>query len=131
MALQANSWICCPQLPYHPSKNGTHSTCFCSTTGHTPRVDACQDDVPNSISRGVSKGQDFNAQPLVPEHRDDPRHHTLFVPTEGENLNKNSSRTVFSRRDPAKPPPPLNSNLNFWNVLDLSYYLCVFCGIKY
>ena len=25
-----------PQLPYHPSKNGTHSTCFCSTRGHTP-----------------------------------------------------------------------------------------------
>ena len=31
MALRANSWICCPQLPYHPSKNGTHSTCFCHT----------------------------------------------------------------------------------------------------
>ena len=36
MALQANSWICCPQLPYHPCKNGTHSTCFGSTGGHTP-----------------------------------------------------------------------------------------------
>ena len=22
------AWICCPQLPYHPCKNGTHSTCF-------------------------------------------------------------------------------------------------------
>ena len=38
MALQAKSWICCPQLPYHPSKNGTHSTCFCSTGGHTPNI---------------------------------------------------------------------------------------------
>ena len=35
MALRANSWICLPQLPDHPSKNGTHSTCFCSTRGHT------------------------------------------------------------------------------------------------
>ena len=31
------AWICCPQLPYHPCQNGTHSTCFCSTGGHTPR----------------------------------------------------------------------------------------------
>ena len=30
------AWICCPQLPYHPCKNRTHSTCFCSTGGHTP-----------------------------------------------------------------------------------------------
>ena len=37
MALQANSWICCPQLPYHPCKSGTHSTCFCSTRRHTPK----------------------------------------------------------------------------------------------
>ena len=36
MALRANFWICCPQLPYHRWKNGTHSTCFCSTRGHTP-----------------------------------------------------------------------------------------------
>ena len=36
MALRASSWICCPQLPYHPFKNGTHSTCFCGTRGHTP-----------------------------------------------------------------------------------------------
>ena len=27
-------WICCPQLPHHPCKNGTHSTCFYSTGGH-------------------------------------------------------------------------------------------------
>ena len=25
----------CPQLPYHPCKNGMHSTCFCSRIGHT------------------------------------------------------------------------------------------------
>ena len=31
------AWICCPQLPHHPCKNGTHSTCFYSTGGHTPR----------------------------------------------------------------------------------------------
>ena len=37
MALGTNSWICCPQFPYHPSNNGTHSTCFCSTRGHTPK----------------------------------------------------------------------------------------------
>ena len=30
------AWICCPQLPYHPCKNRTHSTCFYSTGGHTP-----------------------------------------------------------------------------------------------
>ena len=29
-----SSWICCPQLPYHPYKTGTHSTSFCSTRGH-------------------------------------------------------------------------------------------------
>ena len=31
-------WICCLQLPHHPCKNGTHSTCFYGTGGHTPRV---------------------------------------------------------------------------------------------
>ena len=30
------AWICCPQLPHHPCKNGTRSTCFYSTGGHTP-----------------------------------------------------------------------------------------------
>ena len=29
------AWVCCPQLPDHPCKNGTHSTCFYSTGGHT------------------------------------------------------------------------------------------------
>ena len=28
------AWVCCPQLPHHPCKNGTHSTCFYSTGGH-------------------------------------------------------------------------------------------------
>ena len=28
--------------------------------------------------------QDFSAQPLVPQHRDDSRHHTEFAPTEDE-----------------------------------------------
>ena len=37
MALRANSWICCPQPAYHPCKDGTQSTCFCSTRGHAPR----------------------------------------------------------------------------------------------
>ena len=32
------SWICCPQLPYHPCKNRTHSTYFYSTGGHTSKV---------------------------------------------------------------------------------------------
>ena len=32
------AWICCPQLPHHPCKNGTHSTCFYSTGGHTPII---------------------------------------------------------------------------------------------
>ena len=32
------AWICCPQLPYHPCKNGTHSTCLYSTGGHTPMM---------------------------------------------------------------------------------------------
>ena len=31
------AWICCPQLHHHPCKNGTHSTCFYSTGGHTLR----------------------------------------------------------------------------------------------
>ena len=31
------AWICCPQLPHHLGKNGTHSTCFYSTGGHKPR----------------------------------------------------------------------------------------------
>ena len=44
MALRAKSWICFPQLPYHPCKDGTHSTCFCSTGGHSPRFgsEMCQ-----------------------------------------------------------------------------------------
>ena len=37
MGLWTFAWICCPQLPHHPYKNGTHSTCFYSTGGHTPR----------------------------------------------------------------------------------------------
>ena len=36
MGLWTFAWICCPQLPYHPCKTGTHSTCFYSTGGHTP-----------------------------------------------------------------------------------------------
>ena len=40
-ALGADSWTCCPQLPYHPCKNGTLSTSFCSTWGaHTDIFDA-------------------------------------------------------------------------------------------
>ena len=31
-------WICCPQLAQHPCKNGTHSTCFYSTGGHTLKL---------------------------------------------------------------------------------------------
>ena len=34
-ALRANSWICCPQLPYHPSKNGMHSTYAFAAQGVT------------------------------------------------------------------------------------------------
>ena len=34
------AWICCSQLPHHPCKNGTHSTCFYSTGGHTPTLGA-------------------------------------------------------------------------------------------
>ena len=30
------AWVCCLQLPHHLCKNGTHSTCFYSTGGHTP-----------------------------------------------------------------------------------------------
>ena len=36
------AWICCPQLTYHPCKNGTHSTCLYSTGGHTPMNYLCQ-----------------------------------------------------------------------------------------
>ena len=38
MPFEQNFWICCPQLAYHRCKNGTHSTCFCSTRGHTPTI---------------------------------------------------------------------------------------------
>ena len=30
--LHANSWICYPQLPDHPCKNGMHCTSFCNTS---------------------------------------------------------------------------------------------------
>ena len=43
--LRANSWSRCPQLPYHPSKNETHSTSFCSTRGHTPDAIAVASDL--------------------------------------------------------------------------------------
>ena len=33
--------ICCPQLPHHRRKNGTHSTCFYSTGGHAPKTPGC------------------------------------------------------------------------------------------
>ena len=34
LAPWAFPWICCPQLPYRPFENGTHSTCFYSTGGY-------------------------------------------------------------------------------------------------
>ena len=37
----AFAWICCPQLPHRPCKNGTHSTCFYSTQGGTRRTRSC------------------------------------------------------------------------------------------
>ena len=48
------------------------------------------------ISCGVSKdSQDFSAQPLVLEHRDDPRHHTVFcVTTEDKIKNINLSQIL-------------------------------------
>ena len=57
MALRANFWICCPQLPYHPSKNGTHSTCFCSTRGHTP-IDIFETPVTVTLQKKISKTGD-------------------------------------------------------------------------
>ena len=41
------TWICCPQLPCHPCKQGTHSIGFCYTRGHTP----------NTIFRSKPQGQ--------------------------------------------------------------------------
>ena len=38
MALRANSWMCCPRLPYRPRKNGTRSTSLGSRRGHTPTL---------------------------------------------------------------------------------------------
>ena len=32
------AWICCPQLPYHPCENGTHSTCFTAQGGTRRQV---------------------------------------------------------------------------------------------
>ena len=50
------AWICCPQLPRHPCKNGTHSTCFCSTGGHTPRIERlAKQGLPRQVSRGAWK----------------------------------------------------------------------------
>ena len=40
-SLRANSWISCPQLPCHQCKNGTQSTSFCNTRGHTPILLCC------------------------------------------------------------------------------------------
>ena len=39
------AWICCLQLPHHPCKNGTHSTCFTARGGggHTPRNELPQE----------------------------------------------------------------------------------------
>ena len=31
--LRADSWICCPQLPNYPCKNGMYSTSVCNTMG--------------------------------------------------------------------------------------------------
>ena len=42
------AWICCPQLPRHPCKNGTHSTCFYSTGGHTPISEVILKDLPET-----------------------------------------------------------------------------------
>ena len=54
MALRANSWICCPELPYHPSKNGTRSTWFCSTRGHTPILPQERDPKVTETCLGVT-----------------------------------------------------------------------------
>ena len=37
MGLWTFTWICCPQLPHRPCKNGTHSTCFYITEGGARR----------------------------------------------------------------------------------------------
>ena len=39
------AWIRCPQLPYDPCENGTHSTGFCNIRGHV-----------STISRRLAKG---------------------------------------------------------------------------
>ena len=42
MAIWAAAWIRCLQLSYHTCKNGTHSTSFYSTGGHTPKSIYCR-----------------------------------------------------------------------------------------
>ena len=57
-------------------------------------IDSCQDDVPTSISCWDSKkaAKTF-VKPLVPEHRDDSRHHTEFAPT-GHIIKKKRPKSV-------------------------------------
>ena len=45
----------------------------------------------------LEDGQDFIAQPLVPEHRDDPKHHTELSPTEDKNQKTKIRPKSFSK----------------------------------
>ena len=45
------AWICSPQLPYHPCKNGTHSTCLYSTGGHMPKIRRLKSRNPENITQ--------------------------------------------------------------------------------
>ena len=67
MALPANSWICCPQLPYHPSKNGTHSTCFSSTRGHSDTPKQFAPKLPESRGERIWFHGQPNLSPIFRE----------------------------------------------------------------
>ena len=61
------AWICCLQLPYHPRKNGTHRTSFCSTGEHIPTETQRQNR--NVFQFGYATAQIANPSPREPSSR--------------------------------------------------------------
>ena len=56
-----SAWSCCPQLPYHPCKNGTYNTSFCNTKGRAHTHTHTWDDIQLRWDRGAScKWMGFN-----------------------------------------------------------------------
>ena len=82
-----------PPASLHPCKNRTHSTCFCSTRGHTPTVCSAQKTMEwlkflfeQHLPKGQEPGEDvestllFQPQTVTPLEQHTPTEHPASGP---------------------------------------------------